>query len=147
METWDISKVGERPERLLALDEMLERHFADWPVEMVFYEAPLPLAVLLSIGATEKTLQMMRSLVAVTEQACARHGLKVGSWQVQAARRAVTGIGRHKRGEAKKNVLAFCRMLGHQPKNDNESDALIGWLFQSALLNPRTAHLTTPLFA
>ena len=147
MESWDITKAGERPERLVLLDEMLERHFADYPVEAVFYEAPLPIAVLIHIGATEQSIQMMRSLAAVVEQCCARHSVKVASWQVQAARHAVMGQGRFKRGEAKKAVMKFCRMLRYNPRNDNEADALIGWLYQSALLNPRTAHLTTPLFA
>jgi cytochrome c-type biogenesis protein CcmH/NrfG len=57
------------------------------------------------------------------------------------------GRGRFKRGEAKKAVMAFCRMLRYAPNNDNEADAIIGFLYQSALLNPRTAHLSTPLFA
>ena len=147
LETWDLSVASERPNRLVLLDEMLERHIADFKPEAIYYEAPLPIAVLIQIGCGDQTIQMLRSLVAVTEQACARNGVAVASWQVQAARHAVTGKGRFKRGEAKKAVLAFCRMIGHEPKNDNESDALIGWLYESALLDPRTAYRSTPLFA
>jgi Holliday junction resolvasome RuvABC endonuclease subunit len=147
LETWSLAAASERPNRLVLLDEMLERHIADFKPAAIYYEAPLPIAVLIQIGARDQTIQMLRSLVAVAEQACARNGVKVGSWQVQAARHAVMGRGRFKRGEAKKHVMAFCRMLNYMPANDNEADALVGWLYQSALLNPRTAHLTTPLFA
>lgn len=147
LETWNLSVAKERPDRLVLLDSMLERHFADHRPVMLFYEAPLPMAVMMQIGASDETIQMLRSLIAVTEQACARNGVKVASWQVQQARHAVMGKGRFKRGEAKKAVLAFCRMLRYEPQNDNEADALIGWLYESAILNPRTAHLTTPLFA
>jgi Holliday junction resolvasome RuvABC endonuclease subunit len=147
LETWDLSEAKERPDKLVLLDSMLERHIADYKPDAIFYEAALPINVLMKIGATEETIQMMRSLIGTVEQACARHGVKVAHWQVQAARRGVMGRGRFKRGEAKKAVMAFCRMLRYDAKNDNEADALIGWLYQSALLNPRTAHLSTPLFA
>lgn len=147
LETWSLSAASERPNKLVLLDSMLDRHIFDYKPDMIFYEAPLPMAVMMQIGASDSTIQLLRSLVAVVEQACARHGVKVGSWQVQAARHGVMGRGRFKRGEAKKHVMAFCRMLNYMPANDNESDALIGWLYESAMLNPRTAHLTTPLFS
>jgi len=147
LETWDLSAVKERPNRLVLLDEMLERHIADFKPSLIFYEAPLPIAVLVQIGCGDDTIQMLRSLVGAVEMACARNGIPVGSWAVQKARHSVIGQGRFKRGEAKKAVVTFCRMLGYKPANDNEADALIGFLYESALLNPKTAHHTTPLFA
>lgn len=147
LETWSLKEPDTRPAKLALLDEMLDRHIADHHPDMIFYERPLPIAVLMKIGATESTIQMLRSLAAVTEGAAARHDLRVGSWTVQEARQGVMGRGRFPRGEAKRAVMAFCRMLRFSPANDNEADALIGFLYQSALLNPRTAHLSTPLFA
>jgi len=147
LETWSLKEPGTRPAKLALLDQMLDRHIADYHPDMIFYERPLPIAVLMKIGATESTIQMLRSLAAVAEGSAGRHDLRVGSWTVQEARQGVMGRGRFPRGEAKRAVMAFCRTLKYEPENDNTADALIGFLYQSALLNPRTAHLSTPLFA
>jgi Holliday junction resolvasome RuvABC endonuclease subunit len=147
LETWDLRAAEERPAKLVLLDQMLDRHIAAFRPSMIYYEAPLPLSVLMAIGATESTIQMLRSLAAVVEQAAWRNEVGVGSWPVQTARQAVIGRGRFPRGEAKRHVMAFCRLLRYAPNNDNEADSIIGFLYQSALLNPRTAHLSTPLFA
>ena len=147
LETWDLHGADERPAKLGLLNQMLDRHIAAFHPRTIYYEAPLPLSVLMKIGATEPTIQMLRSLAAVVEQAAWRNEVGVGSWPVQTARQAVIGRGRFPRGEAKRAVLGFCRLLRYTPENDNEADALIGFLYQSALLNPRTAHLSTPLFA
>jgi len=48
--------------------------------------------------------------------------------------------------EAKRGVMRGCRLLGYFPAGDDEADALVGFLYQSALLNPRWAALQGPLF-
>lgn len=147
LETWDLRGPETRAEKLNRFDGYLESLIIAKPVQRLFYEAPLPIAVLMEIGAREETVQMLRSLAAMVEACAARHDLPVGTWAVQKARRSVTGYGTFKRGDAKRMVMRYCKLLGHAPANDNEADALVGHIYESALLNPRTAYLSTPLFA
>jgi Holliday junction resolvasome RuvABC endonuclease subunit len=146
LETWRL--IGkDRPEKLAHLDSLLEQHFASHDIDLAYYEAPLAVAVLMKIGAREETIQLLRSAVAVLETICAKHHIPVASWAVQQARRGVLGYGTFPKGTAKVQVMRLCRMLGYAPKTDHEADALIGWLFKSALLNPRWASVQGPLFA
>lgn len=147
LESWDLRAAKERPNRLVLFDEMIERHFLDHRPDLVFHEKPLPLAVMLAIGANEGTVQMLRSLVGTLEQACARHQIPVAAWEVQRARQAVLGRGRWPRGQAKAGVMAGIKLLGYRPATDHEADAVCGFLYQSAMLNPRWAAVQGPLFA
>lgn len=145
--TWDLRDAGpERPEKLVLLDQLLSQHLAERSIERCFYEAPLPIAVLMKIGAREQTIQMLRSLVAVTEQACSRAGVMVGSWEVKRARQAVLGQGLWPKGKAKDGVMRGVRLLGYAPKNDNEADAAVGFEYQCAVMDPVWASVSGPLF-
>jgi len=135
-----------RPERLLYFWNYLGAYLTETRVDMIFHEAPLNIAVMSQIGATDDVVQMLRSLIGVLELAAAAHQIPIKSWRVQEARQAVLGRGRFKRGESKKEVMKYVRMLGFEPDDDNVADGIVGWLHQSALLNPRTAHLSAPLF-
>jgi Holliday junction resolvasome RuvABC endonuclease subunit len=146
MVTWDLRRFEGRPQRLLALSDHLDAYFRATPVDYAFVEAPLAIAVMMEIGATTETVQLLRGIVAVIEVCAARARVPVGWWSVQEARKAVTGRATWPRGTAKTEVMKYCRMLGYDPSDDNQADALIGWLFESARLNPRIAHLTAPLF-
>lgn len=145
--TWELRDGGDtRGARFLQLWNFLGAYFIETKVDRVYHEAPLPIAVMAEIGATDDTVQLLRGVAAIIELAAAAHEIPCGSWKVQEARQAVTGQGRYKRGEAKAAVMRYCRLLGLEPENDNEGDAIVGWYYESSLLNPRTALLTTPLF-
>lgn len=159
--SWDLRDAGEgRPQRLLYLWNFLGAYFTEHRVDRVFIEAPLNIGVMSAMnkkdelgefskfqGVSDEVLQFLRSTIAVVELSAAAHEIPVEWWEVQRARKAVMGRGTFPRGTAKKEVMKFCRtMLGLDPEDDNQADAIIGWLYQSALLNPRTALLTTPLF-
>lgn len=144
---WDLRDGGEgRPQRLLCLWNFLGNYLTQTRVDRLYYEAPMPLAVMMQIGADESTIQLLRSLVGLVELAAAAHQIPVESWSVQAARKAVTGYATFPKGTAKREVMKYVRTLGHEPESDNEADAIIGWHYESALLNPRTALATTPMF-
>lgn len=51
-----------------------------------------------------------------------------------------------KREAAKAQTIARCRMLGHDPVDDNAADAYALHFYMAGLLNPRLAVATTPLF-
>ena len=113
----------------------------------MFVEAPLPIAVLVEIGARDDTVQMLRGAVAAIEICAARARVPVAWWKTQEARRAVTGRATFPRGTAKTEVAKYARMLGYAPADEHQADALVGWLYESALLNPRLAAINTPLFS
>lgn len=145
--TWDLRKGGkERPQRLLHLSRELGAYYRANRVDLAYVEAPLPIAVMMNIGSNDETVQMLRGVVAIIETVSARAGVPIAWWDVQAARQAVTGRRTYPKGTAKIEVMKHCRMLGYTPADENQADALVGFLYQSALLNPRLAHLTTPLF-
>jgi Holliday junction resolvasome RuvABC endonuclease subunit len=147
MWTWDLSKVkGGRPQKLLHLATVTAKYFRENRVDYAFCEAPLNIAVMRDIGATDETVQMLRSIIAIIELCCAYADIPVSMWDVQAARRAVTGRGTYPRGTAKAEIMRYCKMLGYAPEGDDQCDALIGWLAMSANLNPRLQAALTPLF-
>ncbi len=146
LETWAL-KGKHRPDKLVDLRDRIEAHVAECPVDLIAYEAPLPIMALLRIGSRDGTIQMLRSCIAVVEEVAARHRIPIDTWTAQEARKKVIGHGRYPRGLAKKKVMTYARMMRYEPGDDNQADALIGFLYISAKLNPRVAHLSTPLFA
>jgi Holliday junction resolvasome RuvABC endonuclease subunit len=145
LQTWPL-KGDDRPARLVELDNLLEQHFDRFAIDLVGYEQPLSVNVLLKIGAREETIAFLRGAVAILEQRACRAGIKITSWPIQRARQAVIGQGRFRKGEAKRGVMAGCKLLGYSPADDHQADALVGHLYLSALANPRWAILQTPLF-
>lgn len=49
--------------------------------------------------------------------------------------------------EVKHAIIDQCKLRGFHPTNDDEADAIAGWLYTCGLLAPEIAHKTTPLFA
>lgn len=147
MWSWDLRLAGpSRPDRLFMLSEHMAAYFRQNKVDYVFYEHPLALAVLMEIGASEETIQLLRGVVTVIEVEASRANVPVGSWRVQEARKAVTGHATFTKGKAKSEVLKYCQMLGYKPDGDDQADALVGWLYECSRLNPRMQAALTPLF-
>jgi hypothetical protein len=141
-----------RPHRLLYFSNLCDVLFARHAIDVLRYEAPMPIAVASKIGASEETMLLLRGMVGVLECCGARAGIRdINSFAVQDARKHLTGQRTFPRAngksEAKAAVMKMARALGVDCKNDNESDAFCGWSYTCALLNPRLAHLVTPLFA
>lgn len=146
---WHTADAGPgRPQRLLYLWNFVNAYLteAEPRVERIFVEAPMPIAVMVQIGAQDDTVQFLRAAVGVIELAAAAHEIPVEWWNVQAARQAVCGRRTYPKGTAKREVMKIVRTLGHEPDDDNTADAIVGWYYESALLNPRMALATAPLF-
>jgi len=152
--TWDMRDIWPRPARFLWFFGMCADFFDENQVDEVWYEAPLALAVMNKIGATEETVALLRGLAAVLELGAMRAGIradKIQTYAVQDARQHLTGQRRHGRSKSgaslgKAEVMRVAKMLGVDCANENESDAFCGWSYACALANPRIAHLVTPLF-
>lgn len=151
--TWDLRRAGKsRPYRLLYLATLCVELFEAQQVDIVAYEAPMPLAVMHKIGANEETLLLLRGAIGIVEAEAARAKIEtIKSFSVQDARKHFVGQrtfpkGKNGRSAAKDFVLIMCDTLGIKVTNDNEADAVAGWSYECALANPRIAHLGTPLF-
>ena len=151
--TWDLRTAGpSRPRRLAYLSFLCDQFFRENKIDVLRFEAPMPLAVMSKMGATEETLLLLRGAIGVLESRAAIFNIAdIGSFAVQDARKHLTGRRTFPRradgkSDAKRAVMDMARTLGVEVKNDNESDAYAGWSLTCALLNPRIAHLVTPLF-
>jgi len=137
---------------LLYFSNLCDEFFRQNKVDVARYEAPMPLAVMNKIGSSEETILLLRGAIGVLEAAAARAEIDdIGSFRVQDARQHFLGQRTFRKGAngkspAKDMVLRMCHTLGIKVSNDNESDAVAGWHLCCALANPRTAHLTSPLF-
>ena len=65
---------------------------------------------------------------------------------VSEVRKFILSGSRPPKGEAKNAVMKVVRTLGYDFKDDNEADAIAGWLHATAILSPATGHQTAPLF-
>jgi hypothetical protein len=149
--SWYLSDAGpERPRRLHALAEFLNKYFAQEPCDAVVYEAAQTITVMAEIGATDDTVAFLRGAIGVLEERCCAHGKAVQGLGVQDARASVLGwrINNKKRSgiATKKRVLQDVRVQGIKPETDNEADAWVMWMYACCRNNPRVAIAMTPLF-
>ncbi len=146
--TWNLREAGKgRPVRFLFLFHQLERLFAENRIDVLAVEQPMEIAVAYRVGATEEVIQFLRGAFGVVELQAARAGIEdIRAFDVNDARRHLLGRGRIPKGEGKQYVMKALGTLGIRAQNNNESDAACGFLYVSALVNPRLAHLSSPLF-
>jgi crossover junction endodeoxyribonuclease RuvC len=113
---------------------------------VVAYEAPFAPSVMR--GHTSfNTTRVLLGLPAITEAVCDRMGIwSVYEAKVQDVRQHFIGQSRLQREDAKRAVIARCKMLGLEPKDDNEADAIALHDYVASIRNPRLAALRTPLF-
>jgi len=152
--TWDLRTAGTfRPRRLLYFAKLLDQLFTNHKIDVVRFEAPLPLSAMNKIGTSEDVMLMLRGAIGVLEMSAAKAEVPdIGSFNVQDARKHLTGrrtFPKDAKGKstAKTEVMRVARMLGVDPQDDNAADAFAGWELCCALTNPRIAHLRTPLFS
>jgi hypothetical protein len=121
-------------------------------IDIVRFESPLNIRVLMKIGASDETVTLLRGAIGVLEAATAKAGIgDVAAISVQDARKHFLGQATFKKNKAGKSpakdyVLRQCEILGYKVSTDHEADAVAIFSYASALLNPRLAVLTTPLF-
>lgn len=97
---------------------------------------------------TAATIRRLIGLCEVAEWVCRRsgyYGSSVMTADVHDVRKHLLG-GRPAKGDAKREVIAALRGLGFDPADDNEADAIAGWLYAAAQVDPKAAPPTGPLF-
>ncbi len=115
-------------------------------IKIVVFEAPL-LSLHLAGRTNVNTSRILIGLAAVVEELlCSRGGYDVREARVSDVRSHFIGSNRHKRAEAKALTIAACRRLGWLPVVADAAAALALWHYQAAILDPRLALQTSPLF-
>ena len=93
------------------------------------------------------TARLLLGLPAIAEGVCHLTGHhNVREVSVNDVRKYLLGT-RPAKGEAKKAVIAKLNELGFDPKDDNEADAIAGWLYVCARVEPTKAMEVAPLLA
>ena len=150
--TWYLDDAGKgRAHKLCYLRRMLDKYFADAGPAAVYYEQPINIRAMMSIGATDETIALLRGTVGVLESCAVHAGIQtVEPVPVQNAREALTGqrtFSRKKgKSTAKDAIIKTATMLGVTVNTEQEADAFAVWNYACAMHNPRIAHLVTPLF-
>jgi hypothetical protein len=151
--TWWLDDAGKsRPIKLCYFRRLLDEYFSSVHVDAVYYEAPMNLRAMMSMGTSDDTIALLRGAVGVIESCAAHHGVQViESVPVQDARQALTGkrtFAKVKgKNAAKEAIMATARMMGVDVATDHEADAYAVYWYACAKHNPRIAHLVTELFS
>jgi hypothetical protein len=99
----------------------------------VFFEAPL--------SRGQATARLLFGYCAVVEASSRLCGVEdIREIHVETVRKEFLGKGRPKGGsDLKLAVIDECRRLGFDPKNDDEADAIAGWLVTCRIAAPALA--------
>jgi hypothetical protein len=95
---------------------------------------------------TMDTAMMLIGLTGVVEAVCHQTGHhRIMTADVHAVRKHLLGC-RPQAGNAKHEVIAKLKTLGFAPSDDNEADAIAGWLHTCSVLDPKQALNTSAMF-
>jgi len=96
---------------------------------------------------TFKTARMLMGLTAIAEAASHRHSVpRVVECDVRDIRKHLLGK-QPAKGNAKAEVMQFLAYTGWRAKDDNEADAIAGWLYCEAVLAPQHGADRLPMFS
>lgn len=109
---------------------------------LIAYEAPMDPRHMKTNVKTARILLGLPAVVEAVAYQTGHHRLREAS--VHDVRKFLLG-GRPAKGDAKRAVCDRLRVLGYAPKDDNEGDAIAGWLYACAQIDQRIAALSTPL--
>lgn len=129
--------------------------------DAVFIERAMHPSIAAKIGTTAETNMILVGLAFMASSfARARNIPRVEFIDAQAAKKHFAGQARFKnevdpvtgkevksREVGKRATIARCQQLGLNVSDDNTADAIALWMFGASKVNPRLAHVSTPLFA
>jgi hypothetical protein len=131
-----VSPGATNPELYDALYKFLDDRFSLQRYIMVVMEAPQSPSHM--AGKTNaKTLARLIGMCELTEWIAHRHnyfGRMMSLATVHDIRKHLLGF-RPASGKAKREVIAAVRAKGFDPKDDNEADAIAGWLYAASLVS------------
>lgn len=131
---WELGSDGNHGRYFSSLANSLQNAFDVMKPDLVVFEAPLPPAAPKSIASSEKTVRVLIGLAAVTEMICHEWAIRCEEASCRDARQLVMG---KQPVPAKEGVIAWCRMMGWPPQDDNAADALVLWEYRHLLEKKR----------
>lgn len=99
----------------------------------VIFEAPVGPGM---AGRTNfKTMRRLNGLCAIVEAVCHQTGHPVFQASAMSIRKVVLGTGKPE--NPKQAVIAEMRRRGFDPADDNEADAIAGWIYACTIIDQR----------
>lgn len=139
---------GPNPEAYDTIYQFMDDRLRLTRYQMIAIEAPQSPSHM--AGRTNvNTARRLIGLCEVVEWVAYRHGYfgrRMVEARVDDVRRHLFSGSRPPKGEAKAYVIDRVKALGYAPADDNEADAIAGWLYASGIVGSKIAQMTTPLF-
>ncbi|XAI96298.1 Holliday junction resolvase [Microcystis phage Mae-JY30] len=127
----------------MAFNAFLAPRLAAFRPARVIYEMPFLAGI-----KNANTVMITWGLAFVTVGLCKHYGVRAQDANLNTIRKHVLGtVPRGKGVDVKGIVMNHVRGLGYEPEDDNVADAICGWLYACAVLDPGSAARTSPLFA
>lgn len=128
------------------LDAWLADLIAERQPSVVAFEQPMDPRHMGS-RSTFKTARALMGFTAIAEACCHRNRVpRVYECAVRDVRKHLLGK-QPAKGKAKEEVMTHLRYLGWRPEDDNEADAVAGWLYMEAILAPEAGARRLPVFS
>ncbi len=126
-----------------AFNAFLAPRLASFRPARVIYESPFVAGM-----KNVNTVRLTFGLAFMTETICSIYGVPVMEANLNTIRKQTLGfVPRGKGVDVKAPIIDHVRALGYEPEDDNQADALLGWLYACAVLDPGSAVRASPLFA
>lgn len=145
--THRLAPTGSEPAAIFAgMLEFIALRMQAVKYRMVIYEAPFDPRVM-GFKTNVNTARMLLGLPAIVEGVCYQMGIfNLREANVNDVRFFLLGH-KPRSKEGKGEVFRFLQALGHNPPDDNASDALALWLYAASILDSRIGVKTTRLFS
>lgn len=136
---WMLPTLGSGLGRVLGAfeNELLDAIAVHAPSLMIV-EAPLP-----PVGQTAtSTMELQLGLNGMAAASAWRHEIVFKQAAASSVRLEVIGTGRFARGQAKTQVMAYCRSIGWDVPDDNAADAALLWRYSVIVMARHAANAT-----
>jgi len=129
-----------------ALDAFLTERIEAFRPNVVAFEQPMDPRHM-GGRTTFKTARLLMGLTAIAEATVHRMGVRtIYECDVRDIRKHLLGK-QPAKGQAKEEVMQYLRYTGWTPRDDNEADAIAGWLYVEAILSPQDGARRIPMFS
>lgn len=124
--------------------DFLAQRLTTFRYRAIVYEAPMDPR---HMKTNLNTARMLLGLPAIVEAVAHQ----TGHWRVMEA--SVHDVRKHllgrrpAAGDAKRSVIEALRAQGYDPRDDNEADAIAGWLYACAVIEKKVSHTGSPLWS
>lgn len=96
-----------------------------------------------TMKTSQTTIRILFGLATIAELRAHERGIEVYEVNISTVKRQFAGDGR----ADKKAMIARARLLGYDPRDDNQADAVAVWQYVKCVKEPSWAPRSTPLFA